>query len=156
MLERAERTLRAGEVVGGGRPGLVTLMLTPFVRDCVDAVATAANARVLWFILTLAYLCGVFFLVRNWFRFSLRNERGCFEGAAAVTLLAFLPSFVAWSVQVRSDQPRLRLPAGPAYACCLDGFETRYSAECYLESPPFAPRRPCTRQPFAACCGQRL
>ena len=120
MLERAERTLRAGEVVGGGRPGLVTLMLTPFVRDCVDAVATAANARVLWFILTLAYLCGVFFLVRNWFRFSLRNERGCFEGAAAVTLLAFLPSFVAWSVQVRSDQAALAA-ASWAGVCLLSG-----------------------------------
>jgi hypothetical protein len=107
MLERAELTLRAGEVVGGGRPGLVTLMLTPFVRNCVDTVATATSARILWFFLTLAYLCGVFFLVRNWFRFSLRNERGLLESAAAVSLLAFLPSFVAWSVQVRSDQAAL-------------------------------------------------
>ena len=50
---------------------------------------------------------GVYFLVRNWFRFSGRPERGTLEGAAAVALLAFLPAFVTWSVQVRSDQPAL-------------------------------------------------
>ena len=107
MLARVDRTLRLGDIVGGGRPGLVTLMLTPFVRNCVDAITTAVRARILWQLITLAYLCGVFFLVRNWFRFSRRPENGYLEGAAAVALLAFLPAFVAWSVQVRSDQAAL-------------------------------------------------
>ena len=107
MLARAERTLRVGEIVGEGRPGLVTLMLTPFLRHCVDAITTAVRARILWQLITLAYLCGVFFLVRNWFRFSRRPETGYLEGAAAVALLAFLPAFVAWSVQIRSDQAAL-------------------------------------------------
>ncbi len=38
MLARAERTLQLGEVVGGGRPGLVTIVLTPFLRGCVDTI----------------------------------------------------------------------------------------------------------------------
>ena len=107
MLARVDRTLRLGDVDGGGRPGLVTLILTPFLRHCVDAITTAVRARILWQLITLAYLCGVFFLVRNWFRFSRRPENGYLEGAAAVALLAFLPAFVAWSVQVRSDQAAL-------------------------------------------------
>jgi len=107
MLERVERTLRLGDVVGGGRPGLVTLILIPFVRDCVDAITTAVRGRMLWQVFTLSYLCGVYFLVRNWFRFSRRPESGVLEGAAAVALLGLLPAFVAWSVQIRSDQAAL-------------------------------------------------
>ena len=107
MLERTDRTVRHGEVIGGGRPGLVTLLLTPFVRNCTDVITTAVHARLFWQVITLAYLVGVLFVVRNWFRFSKRPENGLFEGLVAVALLAFLPSFVAWSVQVRSDQAAL-------------------------------------------------
>ena len=107
MLARVEQTLRTGELAGGSRPGLAAIILIPFVRDCTDAITTAVQARILWQFITLAYLCGVFFLVRNWFRFSRRPENGTAEGAAAVALLAFLPAFVAWSVQVRTDQAAL-------------------------------------------------
>jgi hypothetical protein len=107
MLARVDQSLRTGGVLGGGRPGLVTLILIPFVRNCVDSVSAAVHARMLWFVITAAYLCGVFFLVRNWFRFAGRGESGRFEGAVAVALLAFLPAFVTWSMQVRSDQAAL-------------------------------------------------
>jgi hypothetical protein len=107
MLARAERTLQLGEVVGGGRPGLVTIVLIPFLRHCVDTITAAVRARMLWQVIDLAYLVGLFVLLRQWFRFSRRPETGTFEGATAVALLAFLPSFVAWSVQVRSDQAAL-------------------------------------------------
>lgn len=107
LLYRVERSLRAGHLFGGGRPGLVSLVLMPLVRDCVDSVTTAVRARVFWQFITLAYLLGVFALVRSWFRFSGRPERGVLEGLTAVALLAFLPAFVAWSVQVRTDQAAL-------------------------------------------------
>lgn len=107
MLERADRTARLGQVFGGGRPGLVSLLLTPILKDCADAVSAALEARLVWQVIVIAYLLGLYVLVRRWFRFTQRPENGRLEGAAAVALLAFLPAFVTWSVQVRSDQPAL-------------------------------------------------
>jgi hypothetical protein len=107
LLDRADRTLRLGELVGGGRPGLVTLLLIPFVRGCVDSARTVVEARIAWQLVTLAYLLGVYFLVRRWFIHSGRTEDGRAEGLLAVALLAFLPAFVTWSVQVRTDQGAL-------------------------------------------------
>jgi hypothetical protein len=107
MLDRAERTYRFGKVVGEGRPGLISIILVPFVRDCVDSIHSAVNARVLWQFITVSYLVGVYFLVRAWFRFSGRTESGNAQGILALCLLAFLPAFVTWSVQVRSDQAAL-------------------------------------------------
>ena len=59
LLARAEATLRFGEVEGGGRPGLVSIALIPFVADCVDSVRAVVWARAAWQVLTLAYLAGV-------------------------------------------------------------------------------------------------
>lgn len=155
MLARAERTLRVGEIVGEGRPGLVTLMLTPFLRHCVDAITTAVRARILWQLITLAYLCGVFFLVRNWFRFSRRPETGYLEGAAAVALLAFLPAFVAWSVQVRSDQAALAAAVWGGACLLSERRRVAVLAGLLSGSPCSAPRKPSIPQPFASCSGQR-
>lgn len=107
MLERSDRTARLGEVVGGSRPGLVSLFLAPLFRNCADVISVALEARLIWQLVVLAYLVGVYALLRRWFEFARRPESGRFEGAAAVALLAFLPAFVTWSVQVRSDQPAL-------------------------------------------------
>ncbi len=104
LLERADRTLRLGRVDGGGRPGFVTLLLIPFVRDCVDSVQAVVNARVLWLLPTLAYLGGVYLLVRRWHSHGLRAESGQPQALLAIALLAFLPAFITWSVQVRTDQ----------------------------------------------------
>jgi hypothetical protein len=107
LLARADRTARFGEVVGGGRPGLVSVLLIPFVLDCVDSVRSVVNARVLWQFITLAYLAGVYALVRRWFARCNRPTDGRVQGLLAVALLAFLPAFVTWSVQVRTDQVAL-------------------------------------------------
>lgn len=107
LLERADRTLRLGQVIGGGRPGLVPLVLTVFVRDCVDSVQAVVNARLAWMCLTLAYLVGVYALVRRWFTHCGRVGDGRAAAPLAVVLLAFLPAFVTWSVQVRTDQAAL-------------------------------------------------
>ena len=107
MLERAERTWRFGKVIGDGRPGLISIALMPFVSNCVDAARSVVNARILWQGITLGYLVGVYFLVRRWFSFAGRPDEGKAEGLLSVALLAFLPAFVTWSVQVRSDQAAL-------------------------------------------------
>ncbi len=107
LLDRADRTLRLGEIVGGGRPGLVPIMLMPFVKDCIDSVQTVVSARIMWMFLTLAYLAGVYALVRRWHLHSRRPETGHAQALLAVVLLAFLPAFVTWSVQVRTDQVAL-------------------------------------------------
>jgi hypothetical protein len=111
LLDRAARTLHSGTVDGGSRPGLVTILLIPFVRDCVDAVYSVVNARLLWQIVTTFYLVGVFFLVRRWFAHSGRPREGLAQGLLAVGLLAFLPAFVVWSIQVRTDQAALAAAA---------------------------------------------
>jgi hypothetical protein len=107
LLERADRTLRFGKVVGDGRAGLVTIALVPFVRDCIDATRSVIGARLLWQGITLIYLVGIYFLVRRWFIHSGRPQEGHAQGLLAVALLAFLPAFVVWSVQVRTDQVAL-------------------------------------------------
>jgi hypothetical protein len=107
LLARADRTLRLGEVHGDGRPGLVTVMLIPFVKGCVDSVQAAVNARILWQFVTLAYLAGVYALVHRWISYARDPHGARFEGPMAVALLAFLPAFVTWSIQVRTDQAAL-------------------------------------------------
>lgn len=107
MLERAERSSRFGSVIGSGRPGLVTIVLMPLVEGCVDAARSVVQARQFWMAVTVAYLIGVYALVRRWFVHVGRADEGRAQGLIAVALLAFLPAFVVWSVQVRSDQPAL-------------------------------------------------
>ena len=79
----------------------------PFVYDCIDSVRSVVHARLLWQLMTLAYLVGVYFLVRRWFVHAGRSHEGQMQALLAVALLAFLPAFVTWSVQVRTDQPAL-------------------------------------------------
>ena len=107
MLERAERSSRFGSVIGSGRPGLVTIVLMPLVEGCIDAARSVVQARQFWMAITVVYLIGVYVLVRRWFVHVGRADEGRAQGLIAVALLAFLPAFVVWSVQVRSDQPAL-------------------------------------------------
>lgn len=107
LLARADRSLRIGTVDGGGRPGLVTLALIPFVKGCVDSVHAVVNARMVWQIFTLAYLAGVYAVVRRWITYSRDRIEGQGEAVLAVALLALLPAFVTWSVQVRTDHVAL-------------------------------------------------
>lgn len=107
ILERAERTLRFGKVIGDGRPGLITIVLMPFVKGCIDATRSVVEARLLWQVFTVLYLAGVYALVRRWFAHAGRPQEGHVQGLLAVALLVFLPAFVVWSVQVRTDQAAL-------------------------------------------------
>lgn len=124
LMARADRTLRFGEVLGDGRPGLVTLLLTVFVRDCADSIRSVLQARLFWQLVTLAYLAGVYCLVRQWHRSSGSADSGHPAGLLAVALLAFLPAFVTWSVQVRTDQAGLALATWGGFFLLLPGAGT--------------------------------
>lgn len=107
LLDRVQAFLRVGQLQGGGRPGLVELVLAPFARGCEDAVSTLRVARLLWLGITAALLAAVYVLARR-----LRRTVGFDAGAAlAVAVLGCVPVFLRWSLQVRTDQPALALAA---------------------------------------------
>lgn len=104
LLQRAERTIVTNVVQGGGRPGLATLALVPFVHDCTSSMDTMHAARLAWSFVTFAMLGGLFvFLWR-----ANRGRAQAWQAAAlGIALLALVPEFVKWSLHVRSDQPAL-------------------------------------------------
>jgi hypothetical protein len=104
LLSRTEATARTGRVQSAGRPGLATLMLLPLVDMCTDTIETVVTARKVWMGFTLGYLGGVFALVAA----LTRRRPGWWHGPAlAVALIALVPVFLRWSLQVRTDQPAL-------------------------------------------------
>jgi hypothetical protein len=103
LLARAEMTTRTGRIYSGDRPGLATLILVPFVENCRDAVQAIVSARKLWLVFTAAYLAGVFALVTG----TIGERRNWHGAALAVALVALVPVFLRWSLQVRADQPAL-------------------------------------------------
>jgi len=104
LLERASDTAASGVLRGGGRPGLATLMLIPLAADCDDEIATLRHARLLWTGITLALLAGLGCLLGQVCG-DTRSRRG--DVWLGVGLLALVPAFLEWSIQVRTDQPAL-------------------------------------------------
>jgi hypothetical protein len=107
LLDRAALAARSHELRSGGRPGLGTLALVPFVEDCDDEIGVARAARLAWLALTLGMLAGLFALLLEVGRASPRRAS---NAALGVALLACVPAFLRWSLQVRTDQ--LALCAG--------------------------------------------
>jgi hypothetical protein len=106
LLARAADTLATGQLVSGGRPGLGTLILLPFVRECTEAIAAVRGARLLWVGFTVALVSGLWFLLSAFLRSSGRRAGGA---ALGVALLVFVPAFLRYSIQVRTDQPAIAL-----------------------------------------------
>ena len=104
LLDRADATHESGVFHSGGRPGLAVLVLLPFVRACDDEIEVIRHARLLWLGLTLAFLAGVGVLVAQ-LQADPRRRWG--DAGLAVALLALVPAFLEWSIQVRSDQVAL-------------------------------------------------
>lgn len=102
LLSRAEVTLRTNVLQGGGRPGLGVAALVPFVDGCDSAMHVARTTRVVWIVITTALLLGVFELTR---RMARRSPDAWHAAALATALLALVPLFLRWSLQVRTDQP---------------------------------------------------
>jgi len=106
LLDRAARSAETGVLSAGGRPGLATLLLMPFAAGCRDEIATLHAARLLWVGLTLAFLAGLWMLLWQALATSRRRAADAWLG---VGLLALVPAFLEWSIQVRSDQLALAL-----------------------------------------------
>jgi hypothetical protein len=97
QLHLADMTLASGTFESGGRPGLATLLLLPFVAGCDDEIAVVRRARLLWVLFTAAFLAGVWV-------WTAQLGGGWRDAALAVALLALVPAFLDASVQVRTDQ----------------------------------------------------
>lgn len=104
LMHRVAAMVRTGQLQGGGRPGLVELLLAPFVAGCEDPTAAIRQARLLWSLITLGYLASVYFLLLALRRTGPAPWRGA---ALGVALLALVPVFMRWSLQLRTDQPAL-------------------------------------------------
>ncbi len=58
LLNNARLTAETGQLQAGGRPGLASVLLLPFVADCDDEVDVIRRARGLWLAITFALLAG--------------------------------------------------------------------------------------------------
>jgi hypothetical protein len=101
LLDRAARTARTGIPDTGGRPGLAETLLLPLVSACTDEIATAQLARWLWLGLTLCFLAGLYAMLLELLRGRAHRRHDALLGVA---LLALVPAFLEWSLQVRTDQ----------------------------------------------------
>lgn len=106
LLARAADTLATGQLQSGGRPGLATLILLPFVRECADAVDAIRGARLLWVGFTIALVSGLWFLLAALLRVPRRSMQ---DAGLGIALLVFVPAFLRFSLQVRTDQPAIAL-----------------------------------------------
>jgi len=101
LVHNAAWTLQSNELHAGGRAGLAVLTLLPFVVDCENEITVVRRARVLWMFFTLAGLCGFGLLLR---RLSPNSRRRNADALLGVSLLALVPDFLVWSIQIRADQ----------------------------------------------------
>ncbi len=102
LLHQADITHATGVFESGGRPGLSTLLLLPFLESCDDEVSVIRRVRILWILLTVALLAGVVAWLAA-LREGADDGAGWLDGALAVSLLALVPAFLESSVQVRTD-----------------------------------------------------
>ena len=101
LLERAEALVRTGELSGGGRPGLATLVLAPFAEGCRNAVDAVVRARGLWTMFVGGAIVAFWLLLRG----VIPETRMRFLAVTTgVGLWVLAPAFLRYSVQVRTDQ----------------------------------------------------
>ncbi len=101
LFENSSITHETGILTGGGRPGLAQLAVLPIVADCNDEISVLRQTRLIWVFITLAYLVGVG--VFAW-QLQPESQRCLADALLAVALLAMVPAFLEWSIQVRTDQ----------------------------------------------------
>jgi hypothetical protein len=102
LLHRAELSAATGELIGGGRPGLATLLLLPLASDCRDALSALVQARLFWTALVLASVVAFLLLLRQVLPASPHKLLALVTG---VGLWCLSPPFLRFSTQVRTDQP---------------------------------------------------
>jgi hypothetical protein len=101
LFENTSITHETGVLNGGGRPGLAQLIVLPLVAGCDDEMEVLRSARLLWVFITIAFLVGVGVLAGQ---LQPDRNRRIADGLLAIGLLALVPAFLAWSIQVRTDQ----------------------------------------------------
>jgi len=106
LLARAHDSLLQGRLIGGGRPGLSTLLLMPVVRGCANTVTAALQARLLWTPFIAAIPMGLWLLLAELFQDRDTRWR---DGLWGMALIALTPAFMHYSLQVRTDQPAIAL-----------------------------------------------
>ncbi|MFT5441562.1 MAG: hypothetical protein ACI8W3_000603 [Myxococcota bacterium] len=106
LIHNAAWTLQSGELHAGGRPGLAVLNLLPFVAECDNEIDVVRRARGYWMLVSLAGLFGLGMLIREFNRDSARRN---FDALLGVSLLALVPDYLIWSLQVRADQIAIAL-----------------------------------------------
>ncbi len=101
LLHHAAWSIDSGELRGGGRPGLAVLLVAPFVAGCEDEISVLRRVRLVWLGITFAFIAGLAVLLAQ-----LRPEssRRWGDAVLGVALLACVPAFLVWSLQVRTDQ----------------------------------------------------
>jgi hypothetical protein len=104
LLQRAEISARSGAVVGGGRPGLATLLLMPLAAGCRNALNALIQARLVWTGMVVASGVAFWFLLRAVLRPS--KYRWTAQ-ALGLALWVLAPAFLHSSTQVRTDQPAI-------------------------------------------------
>jgi hypothetical protein len=101
LFEGASKTAETGILRSGGRPGLAQLLVLPLVADCTDEISVVRTARLIWVFFTLAYLTGIGVLIAQ---LQSDPKRRIGDALLGVGLLCFVPAFLEWSIQVRTDQ----------------------------------------------------
>ncbi len=104
LFEGASKTAETGVLRSGGRPGLAQLLVLPLVADCTDEISVVRTARLIWVLFTLAYLAGIGVLLAQ---LQPDPQRRLGDALLGIGLLCFVPAFLEWSIQVRTDQVAL-------------------------------------------------
>lgn len=102
LLQRAELAARSGAVIGGGRPGLGTLVLMPLAAGCTDAIGALTTARLLWTFITAA---AVWAFWRLLFVTLPPSPHRWMAAATGIALWCLAAPFLRFSVQLRTDHP---------------------------------------------------
>jgi hypothetical protein len=105
LLARARESFVSGRLLAGGRPGLGTLVLVPFVESCTDVISAVRAARLAWIGFSAAILIALWMLLQTILPNRDDGGSGGAYGLLGVGLLALTPAFLRYSVQVRTDQP---------------------------------------------------
>jgi len=101
LLKGARHMSETGQLYGGGHPGLAAIVLLPFAADCEDEIRAIRHARLLWLGITGIFLAGLGAVLLE-LQPDASRRRG--DALLGVLLLACVPAFLEWSIQVRADQ----------------------------------------------------
>jgi hypothetical protein len=108
LFRRTEVAAATGVLDGGGRPGLAAALLVLVVDGCESTFRMVLATRMVWAASTFLLLAGLFVFVLQATR---RSAHAWHAAALGTASLAFVPHFLRWSLQIRTDQP--------AAACAL-------------------------------------